>query len=408
MPDSFRTRSELVTDFADNTAGAISEQDLRNFLLSTIVRTTNEPAAASGYIPFPLYTSLTALDINNMLSTSNLVMIPPGRHTLEGPIIPNSNQTLIMADGAILIVPPNTAYPAIQIGSTSYSSTGGVNNVNLYLNSGKIFNQLTNESGNIVDRNCITINRSNNINIYGGELVGGIHCLLAHRASGIVLEGVKTYESKSTGTGFYFSAVSGLQMNDCVAEQHGGDGCRFIAGNTNIRVWGGRYCDNGSYLHPGNYIGVGLHCGQSSNVIIGGNAKFTGNIGNGLEWKSSLPPSDIWLDGITYQGPHGMNDFFVSGVLCQNNWGNQLEVRWNYSTSGTLQPENVTIIRASIHGAKSYSNGMYIDASGISVDYSVIGDCEGVGLAFVEHSGQLANNTYFLNNGFNYAYYGRV
>ncbi len=84
MADAYQTRAQLVTDFANNTSGAITAQQLRDFVYSSIILDTSgnlDIGTATGFI-FP---SSIALNLNsNNLTNGGTLSFDSGDITSNG------------------------------------------------------------------------------------------------------------------------------------------------------------------------------------------------------------------------------------------------------------------------------------------------------------------------------------
>jgi hypothetical protein len=209
----------------------------------------------------------------------------------------------------------------------------------------------------------VGIHRSKNVTISGGPLIGGWSSVFAVDSDEVLLDGLETRQCL-VGYGLEFNRCKHPVLRNVKAIGHKCDGVRFLMHNTEPEIDGGEYRDNGSRFESGGVIGVGIHLGQSWQPRIKNRPIVTGNLGNGVCWKASYSPES-----------HGkMEGFEVDGLVLGGNGGNQLEVRWNYQTPGTVRPKGFKAKGVIVHSGRE--NGIYLDCDDAQVDRCFFADCD--------------------------------
>jgi hypothetical protein len=288
---------------------------------------------------------MNAAQVQDALNRQSQFTIPAGRHTFERPVFLRSDKRLFSHEDAIVTIATGSDYPAFYI----------VDSRNVEADFPRI------EHGGSATGNStiVAIYRSQNIDLSGGPLLGGWSSLVAYDSKQLTSR-LDTRQCLK-GHGSEFVRCSRVSLIGHCAIGHKCDGVRFLQHNIGVEVVGGEFAENGSYtdVSSDKVIGVGLHLGQSEDVFVGGRARMHNNLGNGLVWKSSKPPEELGT-------PRNLR---LADVIVRDNGGNNIEVRWNRETLGTVRPSGLTIRDVVNIGAGG--NGLYVDAD----DVDEVTDC---------------------------------
>lgn len=113
MADEIKTEAQLLTDFADNNTGEISEQDLRNFVVSVydeVSKAGMEPAYGGLYAEDTYTLTIGSEETVNFTDA-----------------MPLSNVTSILADDSLTVELDGTYEVALEVSKQSGSGGGNLN-----------------------------------------------------------------------------------------------------------------------------------------------------------------------------------------------------------------------------------------------------------------------------------------
>ncbi|MCC7086930.1 MAG: hypothetical protein IT427_18170 [Pirellulales bacterium] len=290
-----------------------------------------------------------AATLQRRIDSQSSFTIPAGRHVLDRPLYVRSGKKLFAHKDAVLVVEKGGNYPAIYV----------LHAQNVELNLPRIEHGGA-ETGNST---IICIFHSENVTLHGGQLIGGFTAIFGSASKNILINGTETRQSL-TSYGNEFQDCENISLIDFKAIGHRCDGVRFLKNNRGVLIRGGEYRSNGSRFPAGGVIGVGIHLGQSQNVVLEGRPIVAGNLGNGVCWKASYPPGEFGT----------MKNLTIDGLVLDGNGANQLEVRWNWDTPGTVRPRGFSA--RNVVARNGRENGMYLDCDGIDVAECCFVDCD--------------------------------
>lgn len=291
----------------------------------------------------------SAASLQSRIDAQDQSTIPAGRHILDRPLFVHSDKRLLADPNAVLVIRAGSDFPAIYI----------VDARNVEIDLPRVEHGASRTGKSTI----VCIHRSQNVTLNGGQLIGGYSAIFGSASKNITINGTETRQSLH-GYGNEFDDCENTSLIDFKAIGHKCDGVRFLKNNRGVLIRGGEYRDNGSRFPGGGVIGVGIHLGQSENVVVRDRPIVSGNLGNGICWKASYPPAKYGT----------MKNLSIDGLVLDGNGGNQLEVRWNWFTAGTVRPKEFSARNVVVRNGRE--NGMFLDCENAEVSDCFFADCD--------------------------------